>query len=167
MSLIVSSLYVSFLETLMTIFFQKLGANYGPLLRQVNPLYERWRKEEQNHFDFKRNGKLGKLGQALDLAPNIGLHLDASSVDVINVLRNYRNRMVHNSLEWPVNELMKFEKKLKGLPTDWFGIATKDNEPTFFFVSRPFIDAVETAIQRIIEDMASFLYSLMYPIASR
>ncbi|KQQ72440.1 hypothetical protein ASF70_12990 [Rhizobium sp. Leaf321] len=74
--------------------------------------------------------------------------------------------MIHNSLEWPADELLKFQEKIAALPHDLFGIATTDDNPTFFVINRSFVDAVEKSIHQLIEDMAGFLYFLMYPGSS-
>ncbi|KQQ72439.1 hypothetical protein ASF70_12985 [Rhizobium sp. Leaf321] len=56
MSLTVAALYVSFVETLITTFIQKIGADYGPQHRRINPSYARWKKDQTNHFQIKKRG---------------------------------------------------------------------------------------------------------------
>jgi hypothetical protein len=109
-SLTTASLYVSFLETMFTSYFEKLGRKYGKKLEGIKRDYHRWKKCQKNRWDInERSPNLGKIKTGFELAHNINLEFDDKDIQVIDALISYRNNSMHNALEWPRNKLDNFE----------------------------------------------------------
>jgi len=79
------------------------------------------------------------------------LQIQASFPDnlkqVLEALFQYRNKMLHNGTEWPVEEREKFENTIENKRWDnWFSAAKRGDQPWCFYMTQDLIDVcLETA----------------------
>jgi hypothetical protein len=120
------------------------------------------------HYYFSTAGK-ANTGIALgteQLAETTGLtpHLPTDTMQLLDALFTYRNRMFHKGFEWPMAERKKFAKLIadKGWPADWFVKSTTNHEPWIFYMSDTLIQLSLTRIDEILEGIGIFILA-RYP----
>ena len=76
----------------------------------------------------------------------------------LSALFAYRNKMFHGGFEWSSEALKRFEKRLEqsGWPSEWFLIATTDNEPWMFYMSPDFVDHCLNMAERVTKGIEEF-----------
>lgn len=80
----------------------------------------------------------------------------------LRALFEYRNKMLHFGLEWPVAELRRFKRKVESSNWDsWFDYSTTNDEPTMFHMSSEFVSHCLNTIEKIIDGMAKFDFENM------
>ena len=94
------------------------------------------------------------------LARTIGLskYLPSGYDKVLKALFEYRNKIFHLGFEWPKEERMKFDKRVKSgeLPAEWFRTATRDDKPWIFYMSDEFITHCLKTIDEVIEAVGAY-----------
>ena len=75
----------------------------------------------------------------------------------LEALFEYRNKMFHYGLEWPLSETKKFEKRANSWPEEWFHVSWRGTQPWIFCMSSEFIDHCLQVIEAIINGLGDFL----------
>ena len=114
------------------------------------------------HFVYDKDGNRKKnlVGGILELAEAVGLapHLPHDLKPTLEALFEYRNKMFHFGMEWPVSERSKFEKRIVGAswPPDWFGKETLSGDPALFYLTDAFVDHCLKSIDHVIDGIGTF-----------
>ena len=76
----------------------------------------------------------------------------------LSAIFEYRNKMLHNSFEWPLEERKRFARRLNnsGWPSDWFSSATSGDEPWMFYMTQTFIEYCIDTIEQIAVGIEKF-----------
>ena len=82
----------------------------------------------------------------LGLAP----HLPADLKQVLEALLGYRNQILHNCLEWPVERRAKFSNQVSRWPEGWFSKAESNHKPWVWYMSEAFIQRVLVFIDEVL-----------------
>lgn len=78
-----------------------------------------------------------QLMEALQIRDRFPDNLDR----VLEALFQFRNKMLHNGTEWPVEEREKFEKTINDNKwSDWFSAAKKGEDPWCFYMTHNLIE---------------------------
>lgn len=95
-----------------------------------------------------------QLAEAVELTPFLPPHLNIT----LQALFEYRNRMFHCGLEWPLMERERFLKRIADStwPSEWFSQATRDGRPWIFYLSPEFIDHCIGIVEKVIDGMGAF-----------
>jgi hypothetical protein len=134
--------------------------------------HPRWKLELDRQWDchFYRNDK-GKPQKSVyegivQLAEAVGLtpHLPENFKPTLQALFEYRNKMFHHGLEWPVRERKKFAARINrgvcndGWSADWFDKSTSGEEPWIFYLTDAFIIHFLEYIDQINDGMGAYLF---------
>lgn len=106
----------------------------------------RWQRPAEDQWDCHyvwKNGRRSahlvngilQLLDAIDMAD----HMPDDLRPMLSALFEYRNKMFHLGLEWPLEERQRFDKRLSKWPREWFSKATSGGTPWVFYMSPAFI----------------------------
>lgn len=115
------------------------------------------------HYSFNAGGHASRaiLLGIEQLAESTGLksHLPNDTMQLLDALFTYRNRMFHQGFEWPMAERKKFDKLIadKGWPPDWFVKSTANREPWIFYMSDTLIQLSLTWLDDMLESVGVFI----------
>ena len=114
------------------------------------------------HFVFDPGRRRRDLVAGIEqLARTIGLsgYLPSGYVKMLSALFTYRHKMFHLGFEWPMEERIKFDKRVQSgdWPAEWFRKATRDDEPWIFYISAEFIKHCLTTIDEVLEGVGTYL----------
>lgn len=114
------------------------------------------------HFVLGRGGRRVDLVAGIkQLSASVGLssYLPAGYEQSLTALFAYRNKMFHHGFEWPLDERLKFEERIRteGWPTIWFSKSTSGDHPWIFYMSTPFIDQCLAMIDAVLEGVGKYL----------
>ena len=89
----------------------------------------------------------------LQLADASGLrpHLPSDIKNVLEALLGYRNQILHNGLEWPVEHRQKFANLVGKWPKGWFAKAESNHQPWVWYMSDAFIQRVLNFIDEVLD----------------
>ncbi|WDA36138.1 hypothetical protein [Sphingobium sp. YC-XJ3] len=79
-----------------------------------------------------------QLADSTELRP----HLPSDLEPVLQALLSYRNNILHNGLEWPVERREKFANQVTRWPKGWFQKAESNHKPWVWYMSEAFIQRV-------------------------
>ena len=109
------------------------------------------------HVFFRKSGRDDNLVEGvLQLADMNGLtgRLPTDTKQVLTALFSYRNAMLHNSLEWPVDRRASFESRNgSAWPHEWFSSSRTGGFPWIFYMTPVFIERCLTFVNEV---MAAF-----------
>lgn len=88
-----------------------------------------------------------QLAAASGLEPHFPTDLKA----VLEALFGYRNKILHNGFEWPVEERESFGNRVKNWPAGWFQSATTNGRPWVWYMSDTFVAHIFTLIDEVLE----------------
>lgn len=88
-----------------------------------------------------------QLAEASELAP----HLPADLKPVLEALLGYRNHILHNGFEWPVERREKFANQVSRWPKGWFEKAESNHKPWVWYMSDAFIERVLAFIEEVLD----------------
>lgn len=88
-----------------------------------------------------------QLSDASGLRP----HLPRDIQHVLEALLGYRNQILHNGLEWPVERRKKFANQVNKWPKGWFEKSESNNEPWVWYMSNAFIQRVLRFIDEVLD----------------
>lgn len=88
-----------------------------------------------------------QLAYATGLTP----HLPADLRQVLEALLGYRNQILHNGLEWPVERREKFANQVSKWPLGWFEMAESNHKPWVWYMSDAFIQRVLGFIDEVLD----------------
>ncbi|OYW46421.1 MAG: hypothetical protein B7Z08_01050 [Sphingomonadales bacterium 32-68-7] len=88
-----------------------------------------------------------QLAEAADLAA----HLPADLKPVLEALFGYRNQVLHNGFEWPVEKREAFGNRIKTWPAGWFNSATTGGKPWVWYMTEAFIARVLAFIDEVLD----------------
>ena len=88
-----------------------------------------------------------QLADAAELRP----HLPKDLEPVLEALLGYRNNILHNGLEWPVDRREKFANQVARWPKGWFEKAESKHKPWVWYMSEMFIQRVLGFIDEVLE----------------
>lgn len=162
-SMATAGMRASLLEAILTTFLRNLGKDHGNALRKVNPDYSRWSdfEKDRDAFDInKKKNRKSTYALAFDLLENIGLAIPKKDRNLFGLLYKYRNKMLHNGMEWPAEEIDKFREELKKYPGNYFSTARQGEEIWIFYVADPFLAALDEATTRLCRAMGAFVNQL-------
>lgn len=76
----------------------------------------------------------------------------------LTALFEYRNKMLHNSFEWPLEVRKRFARRLENSewPPEWFSSASIEDDPWMFYMTETFIDHCIDTIQKIAVGIGAF-----------
>lgn len=128
--------------------------------------HPRWERSAKGKWDchlvYSKNGNPKKdlVGGILELAEAVGLapHFPDDLKTTLEALFEYRNKMFHFGMEWPVGERSKFERRIvdASWPLDWFGKETANGAPVLFYLTDAFVDHCLGRIDNVIDGMGKF-----------
>ena len=87
----------------------------------------------------------------------MGAYLPADLRPTLEALFEYRNKMFHFGLEWPLEETEKFNNRIKCWPENWFVLGSQGNSPWMFCMSQLFVDHCLNSVEHIISGLGDFL----------
>lgn len=88
-----------------------------------------------------------QLSDASELRP----HLPSDIKNVLDALLGYRNQILHNGLEWPVERRQTFSDMVDKWPKGWFAKAESDHKPWVWYMSDIFIQRVLRFIDEVLD----------------
>ena len=114
------------------------------------------------HFVFDPGGRRRDLVAGIgQLAHTTGLleYLPSGYKRMLSALFAYRNKMFHLGFEWPMEERIKFDKRVRSgeWPANWFHKSTTDDEPWIFYMSADFVQHCLTTIDEVLEGVGAYL----------
>lgn len=161
-----------FLETILHQAFLALEKHFKQQLVAIqdHPRLQTQHKNQWDcHYVLNEKGKYTKdinLG-AQQIAAAVGLAplLPDDFWKVFHALISYRNKMLHNAMEWPKSERSKFLKAVtdNAWPESWFPKSTSAGEPWAIYMSPELIERCTGAtceIRTAFGKLARELYSL-------
>ena len=121
----------------------------------------------QNEF-WDPHFVIDKSGQRRDLVAGIGQlacttglseYLPSGYDRTLSALFGYRNKMFHLGFEWPMEERIKFDERVRSgkWPANWFQSSRTDGEPWIFYMSAEFIRHCLTTIDEVLEGVGAYL----------
>lgn len=125
----------------------------------------RWQRSTEDqwdcHFFWKNDRRQEHLVEGIfQLADAVGLlpRLPSDLRLTLEALFEYRNKMFHCGLEWPLHEREKFQNRIKEAkwPSDWFSIATSGDSPWIFYMTDTFINHCLMTIEKVLDAMGTF-----------
>lgn len=114
------------------------------------------------HFVFHPGGRrrdlvagIGQLAHTIELSKYLPSGYDTK----LSALFAYRNKMFHLGFEWPMEERIKFDKRVRSgeWPANWFHKSTTDGEPWIFYMSADFVQHCLTTIDEVLEGVGAYL----------
>ena len=114
------------------------------------------------HFVFDKSGRRRDLVDGIgQLACTTGLseYLPSGYDRMLSALFAYRHKMFHLGFEWPMEERIKFDNRVRSgeWPAEWFRKSTTGDEPWIFYMSDEFIRHCLTTIDGVLEGVGAFL----------
>ena len=114
------------------------------------------------HFVFDRSGRRRDLVDGIaQLARTTGLseYMPLGYDRMLSALFAYRHKMFHLGFEWPMEERIKFDKRVRSdeWPANWFQSSRTDNEPWIFYMSAEFIRHCFSTIDAVLEGVGAYL----------
>ena len=114
------------------------------------------------HFVFEHGGRRRDLVDGIgQLARTTGLleYLPSGYDRMLSALFAYRNKMFHLGFEWPMEERIKFDERVRSgeWPASWFQKSKTGDEPWIFYMSDEFIRHCLTTIDGVLEGVGAFL----------
>ena len=114
------------------------------------------------HFVFDQGGRRRDLVDGIrQLALTTGLseYLPPGYDRMLSALIAYRNRMFHLGFEWPMEERIKFDERVRSgdWPAEWFQKSTTNDKPWIFYMSAEFIRHCLTTIDKVLEGVGAYL----------
>ena len=114
------------------------------------------------HFVFAQGGRRRDLVDGIgQLARTTGLleYLPSGYDRMLSALFAYRNKMFHLGFEWPMEERIKFDERVRSgeWPASWFQKSKTGDEPWIFYMSDEFIRHCLTTIDGVLEGVGAFL----------
>ena len=113
------------------------------------------------HFVFDPGGRRRDLVAGIgQLARTIGLleYLPSGYDKMLSALFAYRNKIFHLGFEWPMEERIKFDKRVHSgdWPAGWFRKSTTGGEPWIFYMSADFVQHCLTTIDEVLEGVGAY-----------
>ena len=154
----VESLFVSIFSGLRKRQQQEDGNAQAADVRTAGSMAEFW----DPHFVFERGGRRIDLVVGIkQLSASTGLteFLPGDYEKTLSALVAYRNKMFHNGFEWPMEERLRFDERIRSesWPADWFEKSTSGDEPWIFYMSNAFIEHCLATIDRVLEGVGTYL----------
>lgn len=84
-------------------------------------------------------------------ASGLRVHLPPDLEPVLQALLGYRNQILHNGLEWPLERREKFANQVARWPKGWFEKAESNQKPWVWYMSDLFIQRVLRFIDEVLE----------------
>lgn len=88
-----------------------------------------------------------QLADASGLRP----HLPQDLEQVLQALLGYRNQVLHNGLEWPLEHREKFANQVTKWPKAWFEKAESSHKPWVWYMSDAFIQRVLSFVDEVLD----------------
>ena len=112
-------------------------------------------------FVFNRGGRRRDIVAGIkQLARTTGLseYLPSGYVKMLLALFKYRHMMFHLGFEWPKDERMNFDRRVKSgeWPAEWFRKATRGDKPWIFYMSDEFIIHCLKTIDAVLEGVGAY-----------
>ena len=98
----------------------------------------------------KAGGHVSGIVQLAD-ASGLRAHLPEDLELVLQALLSYRNQILHNGLEWPLERREKFANQVANWPKGWFEKAESNHKPWVWYMSDVFIQRVLRFIDEVLE----------------
>lgn len=117
------------------------------------------------HLVWDNNNKRKNLAEGIiQLSEAIGLrkYLPNNIERILKVLFGYRNKIFHCGFEWPFEERIRFNNRMKeeNWPSHWIESATSGGEPWVFYLSRNFIWHCVEVIEQIIQAISHYIFEI-------
>jgi hypothetical protein len=79
--------------------------------------------------------------------------------NTLKALFTYRNKMVHNGFEWPMDQRRNFASMIaqQKWPKEWFSVATADGEPWMYYMSPQFIEHCLKTVDAILSGIGAYV----------
>lgn len=88
-----------------------------------------------------------QLAEVTELKPHFPKDLEP----VLQALLGYRNNILHNGLEWPVDRREKFANQVARWPKGWFEKAESNHKPWVWYMSDMFIQRTLVFIDEVLD----------------
>lgn len=133
----------------------KIASNDDP--KTPTASNESWDPQRVYDDQWRRPGVVNGILRVAR-ATGMAIYLPSGYDKVLKALFAYRNKMFHLGFEWPKEERMKFDKRVKSgeWPAEWFGKATRDHEPWIFYMSDGFITHCLETIDEVLEGVGAY-----------
>lgn len=153
-----------FVESVFYQAFQNIGRE---LTKDGSPPsdHARWKQAVEDQWDchfvwtggHRRKDLVKGIMQLVD-AIDMTEYMPKDLERILSALFAYRHKMFHCGFEWPLEERLRFNKRLNesGWPSDWFSKATSDEEPRVFYMSPVFIEHCLVRAEQIITGIGGF-----------
>lgn len=146
-----------FVENLFTGIFRGIGKMGVDNLGHVHdsPRSERTKTLfwDPHHYLGEGEIKGDLIRGVVQLADASGLraHLPHDLEPVLQALLGYRNQILHNGLEWPIERREKFANQVARWPKGWFEKAESNRKPWVWYMSDAFIQRVLRFIDEVLD----------------
>ena len=165
-SLAAIGMLAPFIETVFSQVFESVKQKYeGKTL--PTPDHPRWKAEEAKrwncrwYYSKKKGGIENDVTQGiLELARVTGLlpYLPTELRPILKALFGYRNNMLHNGFEWPLDTRNKFHKRTtEEWPKEWFSWARSGDAPWVCYMTDALINECLVYIDQIISAIGHFV----------
>lgn len=155
-----------FIETVFSQVFESVKQQYeGKAL--PSPDHPRWKADEVKRWNCrwyysKTKGAMENdvMQGILELSDATGLlpYLPTELRPILKALFGYRNNMLHNGFEWPLDARNKFHKRTKEeWPKEWFSWARSDDAPWVCYMTDALINECLAYIDLIISAIGHFV----------
>jgi hypothetical protein len=151
-----------FIEAVFKRAFPGIKSRFVDSGRITLPSHQRWNMPDKSKWNCERisTGK-NIVGGIIELSEATGLNsfLPANLKMTLSALFSYRNKMFHQGFEWTTDKLIAFGETIKkeDWPSEWFGQATRGNEPWMFYLSEKFIELCLVTIDEVLSGIGAFV----------
>lgn len=101
--------------------------------------------------DAELKGDLARGIVQLADASGLRAHLPQDLEPVLQALLSYRNQILHNGLEWPLERRENFANQVARWPNGWFAKAESNKKPWVWYMSDTFIQRVLSFTDEVLE----------------
>jgi hypothetical protein len=158
-----------FVENLFTGLFREIGKMEDDYLGRDKD--SKRSKLSREHFwnphvmyatrEAKQNltGGIMQLAEATRLLPR----LPVDTTKVLEALFEYRNAMLHDGFEWPLDRREKFAQRVKTWEPIWFMSALSNHKPWVWYATEAFFARVLDFIDEVMDAAGAHVREVYYP----
>ncbi len=157
-----------------SIFFRSFQgiANERAKLKSEHFTHARWEQARRDvwdcHLVWDKGGYRRSLIDGimqLSEATELDAYLPTDLHPTLSALFEYRNRMFHLGFEWPLDDRLKFAKRIvdANWPKSWFSNASSGGQPWVFYMSSGFIQHVVRTTNDVIEGIGAYCKAEFFP----
>jgi hypothetical protein len=153
----------AFLESLFVLCLPQVGVIFKGQLDPNHARVQRYNCHPASFWDPRkitadRDGIVARIDDILT-ASGLFSSFPSDATHLMNAAFGYRNEMVHNGYEWPLDNRIKFQLRVSSESwSDWFTNATTGSDPWFFTVTELFHDQCLILCDQTVSAFEQLLY---------